>query len=110
MAVDTTIQQIQENPDIEAYRIGLLQDVTDFIRQNAELAPDAPVMPPSFQVAGLDPMQQRAAFVASQGVGAYQPYLDAGLEAVRRGELATEAYGLGGVSEGFGASRAGLSA
>ena len=110
MAIDTTIQQIQENPDIEAYRIGLLQDVTDFIRQNAELAPDAPVMPPSFQVAGLDPMQQRAAFVASQGVGAYQPYLDAGLEAVRRGELATEAYGLGGVSEGFGASRAGLSA
>ena len=56
MAVDTTIQRIQENPEIEAYRIGLLQDVTDFIRENAQLAPDAPVMPPAFQVAGLDPM------------------------------------------------------
>jgi len=110
VAVDTTIQRIQENPEIEAYRIGLLQDVTDFIRENAELAPDAPVMPPSFQVAGLDPMQQRAAFLANQGVGSYQPFLDAALDAMRRGETATETYGLGGVSEGFGASRAGLTA
>lgn len=110
MATETTIQRIQENPEIEAYRLGLLSDVTDFIRENLSGAPVAPILPPAFQVAGLTPLQQRAASLASQGVGAYQPYMSAALDAMRRGETATETYGLGGVSEGFGASRSALQA
>ena len=110
MAVETTIQQVQENPQIEAYRIGLLSDVTDFIRENLTGAPVAPILPPAFQVAGLTPLQQQAASLASQGVGAYQPYMTAALDAMRRGETATETYGLGGVDEGLAAGRAGLGA
>lgn len=110
MATETTVQRIQENPDIEAYRIGLLSDVTDFIRENLTGAPVAPILPPSFQVAGLTPLQQQAASMASEGVGAYQPYMTAGLDAMRRGETATETYGLGGVDEGLAANRAGLGA
>ena len=110
MATETTIQRIQENPEIEAYRLGLLSDVTDFIRENLTGAPVAPILPPAFQVAGLTPLQQQAASLATQGVGAYQPYMSAALDAMRRGETATETYGLGGVGEGLAAGRAGLGA
>jgi hypothetical protein len=98
-------QIIQENPDIEAYRLGLLQSVQKFINENLAQMPPPPVTPPSFQVAGLTPMQQQAAQMAQQGIGAYQPYLEQGLGAMRAGEEATRTTGLGGLQEAFGFTR-----
>ena len=105
MATETTRQIIQENPDIEAYRLGLLQSVQKFINENLAQMPPPPVTPPSFQVAGLTPMQQQAAQMAQQGIGAYQPYLKQGLGAMRAGEEATRTTGLGGLQEAFGFTR-----
>ena len=63
MATETTRQIVQENPEIEAYRLALLQDVQRFI--GGQITGIDPVtkqpvmrgMPPAFQVAGLSPMQ-----------------------------------------------------
>lgn len=110
MAVETTKQIIQENPEIEAYRLGLLQSVQQFINQNLGQMPPPPITPPAYQVAGLTPMQQQAAQLAQQGIGRYQPYLQQGLGAMRAGEQAARTTGLGGLQEAFGATREGQAA
>ena len=105
MAVETTKQIIQENPEIEAYRLGLLQSVQQFINENLGQMPPPPITPPAYQIAGLSPMQQQAAQLAQRGIGAYQPYLEAGLGAMRTGEEIARTTGLGGLQEGFGFTR-----
>ena len=45
--------------------------------------------------------------MARSGIGSYQPYMQAGLDAMRRGEQYTEDYGFGGLQEALGATRAG---
>lgn len=105
MATETTRQIIQEDPNIEAYRLGLLQAVRGFIDQNLAQMPPPPVTPPSFQVAGLTPLQQQAAQMVQQGIGAYQPYTAQGLAAMRAGEEAARTTGLGGIQEAFGTTR-----
>lgn len=68
MADTTTTEQIvREAPDIEAYKIGLLQ--------SAKGLSDKPVNLPAYQVAGFNPDQLQAMSTARQGIGAYQPYL-----------------------------------
>ena len=110
MATETTRQIIQENPDIEAYRLGLLQSVQQFINENLAQMPPPPVTPPAYQVAGLTPAQQQAAQMVQQGIGGYQPYLQAGLGAMRAGEEVARTSGLGGLQEAFGATREGQAA
>jgi hypothetical protein len=105
VAVETTKQIIQENPEIEAYRLGLLQSVQQFINENLGQMPPPPITPPAYQIAGLSPMQQQAAQLAQRGIGAYQPYLEAGLGAMRTGEEIARTTGLGGLQEGFGFTR-----
>jgi len=105
VATETTRQIIQEDPNIEAYRLGLLQAVRGFIDQNLAQMPPPPVTPPSFQVAGLTPLQQQAAQMVQQGIGAYQPYTTQGLAAMRAGEEAARTTGLGGIQEAFGTTR-----
>ena len=107
MAEEITRQIIQEDPRIEDYRFGLLKGVSDFVNRNLADMPPPPVMPPAYQVAGLTPLQQEAALMARRGIGSYQPYMQAGLDAVRRGEGYTEQYGFGGLQEALGATRAG---
>lgn len=113
MATETTRQIIQEAPEIEAKRLELLNAVRNFVDQNlfavGQEAPP-PVLPPSFQVAGLTPLQQQAAARAAQGVGAFQPFVDNTLDALRRSEDYAETYGFGGISEGLGATREGQQA
>lgn len=113
MSVSTTIQQVQENPQIEAYRLGLLGDVSQFIRQNFNYMRDyapPPVFPPAYQIAGLTPLQQEAATRARQGIGVYEPYQQAALDAMRKGTGYAEQYGFGGLQEAFGAAREGQKA
>jgi len=113
VATETTRQIIQEAPEIEAKRLELLNAVRNFVDQNlfavGQEAPP-PVLPPSFQVAGLTPLQQQAAARAAQGVGAFQPFVDNTLDALRRSEDYAETYGFGGISEGLGATREGQQA
>jgi len=99
VATDTQIQIIREDPRIEDYRLGLLSSVSQFINENLGRMPPPAVTPPSYQVAGLTPLQQEAAVMARQGIGSYQPYMQAGLDAMRRGEAYAEQYGFGGLGE-----------
>ena len=107
MATDTQVQIIREDPRIEDYRLGLLRGVSDFVNQNLLNMPPPPITPPSYRVAGLTPLQQEAALLARRGIGSYQPYMQAGLNAMRRGEAYGEQYGFGGLQEAFGATREG---
>jgi len=113
VATDTTRQIIQEDPAIEARRLELLDAVRNFVDQNlyaVGMEAPAPVLPPAFQVAGLTPLQQQAAARAAQGVGAFQPFVDNTLDALRRSEDYAETYGFGGLTEALGATREGQQA
>lgn len=147
------IQTQYNNPDIEAYRLGLLSDTQGLIRNqqlgrqvqglrgqvnpatgfsytDAEIAQllstpgsgtegeegyiapttydpayissisqDAAFQPPSFQVAGLNVNQADAIDMASRGVGAYKPYIQAG--------TSTLGQGIGTIGAGVDAAQAG---
>lgn len=68
MAEKTVQEQIvREAPEIEAYKLGLLQLARD--RANV------PVQLPGYQIAGLAPEQQQALRMAQEGVGSYKPFL-----------------------------------
>ena len=84
MATETVIQQVGENPEIEAYRIGLLE--------SAKQLADQGITVPTQQVAGLTGLQTAAAKQAEAGLGAFMPYLTAGGQT-----LGTAGQTLGGV-------------
>jgi hypothetical protein len=90
MAVTTQI--VQENPQIEAYRLGLLADVQDLVKQRVQAGTAA--LPPAYQVAGLSGLEQSAMALGQQGVGAFQPYIQGGVEQVLSGQGAIENFAL----------------
>lgn len=71
----TQTQIVKENPEIEAYRIGLLKSAKDLV--------GSPTTIPAYQVAGLSPFEQQAMSLAQQGIGSYQPFLNTGTEALQ---------------------------
>ena len=84
MAEQQTMVQIQrQDPAIEAYRLGLLRDVQEFVKNQV-----AAGMPPetAYQVAGLTPAETAAIGAAQSGIGAYQPFLQAGEAAIQGGQ------------------------
>ena len=66
--VTTTEQIVREAPDIEAYKLGLL----DLAKKRAQI----PVDIPDVKVAGQTPEQIKATALAQQGIGSYQPFLN----------------------------------
>jgi len=80
MAETTTQQVIQrEAPDIEAYKIGLME-------QAKALSSSEPTGGlPALQIAGLDPFSTQARTLANTGLGSYSPYVAAGNTAVGSG-------------------------
>ena len=81
---NSTMVQIQrQDPAIEAYRLGLLRDVQKFVADQV-----AAGMPPStaYTVAGLTPAESAAIGAAQSGIGAYQPFLQAGEAAIQGGQ------------------------
>lgn len=92
MANDVTTQIVREDPQIEAYRLGLLADVQDLVRQRVAAGDKA--LPPAYQVAGLSGLEQSAMALGQQGVGAFQPYLQGGVEQVLAGQGAVEQFAL----------------
>ena len=81
--VTTTEQIVREAPDIEAYKLGLL----DLAKQRAQI----PVNIPDITVAGQTPEQIKATELASQGIGSYQPFLN------------TASFLYGQAAQGYGA-------
>ena len=79
----TMVQIQRQDPAIEAYRLGLLRDVQQFVADQV-----ARGMPPStaYQVAGLTPAESAAIGAAQSGIGAYQPFLQAGEAAIQGGQ------------------------
>ena len=85
--VTTTEQIIREAPDIEAYKLGLLQ--------SAKGLSNTPLDLPAYQVASFSPDQLAAFDQARSGIGAYQPYLQQGASSMGQGaNLTQQAQGL----------------
>ena len=106
MATQTNININRQDPEIEAFRVGLLEDSQQLVRdqifgrnvQNLRaqglddeaiaerlgrdvadvnnISQDQLFGPPEYDAAGISEGEQRAINLASSGVGAYQPYLD----------------------------------
>lgn len=78
MANDTTTQIVQESPDIEAYKKGLLAAAKGQVDAASANALQGRYLTPDYQVAGMTGAQTSAIDMGKQGIGAYQPYLSAG--------------------------------
>ena len=124
MATQTQTVINRQDPEIEAYRLGLLGDTQQLVRDqifgrnvqnlrqqglsNEDIAErlgreitdvegitaDQVFAPPDYETAKISANEQRAIDLASEGVGAYQPYLDrAGLGLDDAASLMGEAAG-----------------
>src|SRR6056300_1402007 len=80
---ETVVQISRQDPAIEAYRLGLLGDVQKFIKDQIGQG-----VPPelAYQIAGLTGAEQSAVAAAQTGIGAYQPFLQAGEAAIQGGQ------------------------
>jgi hypothetical protein len=78
MATDTTTQIIQEAPDIQEYKTGLLKAAKGQVDAASANALGGRYLNPDYQVAGMTTKQTDALKMGQQGIGAYQPYLSAG--------------------------------
>jgi len=79
----TQISIQRQDPDIEAYRVGLLDSTRKFIDKQV-----AAGMPPAtaYQIAGLTPAETAGIGAAQEGIGTYQPFLQAGEAAIQGGQ------------------------
>jgi hypothetical protein len=77
MATETTTQIVREAPEIEKIRLQLLEA--------AKAQTQAPMTLPGYQVAGFTPDQVAALQRGVQGIGAYQPFMQQGTQAVSSG-------------------------
>lgn len=78
-----------EDPRVAAYRMGLIEEARQLYNMPLDL--------PAYEVAGESRGQIQAADLARQGIGAYEPYLQAGSEALTQGQtLSQQAANLAG--------------
>ena len=84
MADETVTQQIvREAPEIEAYKLKLLQEAQKLAFNQAPGSQTLAQQLPGYQVAGFSPAQQAAMKAAEQqGVGAFTPYMTAANQAL----------------------------
>ena len=75
ISTQTLIQR--EAPEVEAYKLGLLQE--------AQRLYNEPMMLPAVEAAGLSPAEQQAFDLARQGIGAFEPYIQAGAQGLTQG-------------------------
>lgn len=85
---EVTEQIVREAPEIEAYKIGLLQSAK---------AVQMPKLP-AYQIAGMTPTQESAIAAGQQGIGAYKPYMDMATGAT--GNALGQMYGATNVASG----------
>lgn len=77
--VDQTIstQIVREAPEIEAYKLGLIQEAQRLYNQ--------PMFLPATEAAGLSGTELQAIDFAKQGIGAFEPYIQAGSQGLTQG-------------------------
>jgi hypothetical protein len=78
MAEEISTQIVREAPEIEAYKLGLLQ--------KAQGLYGTPLNLPAVQAAQLSATQGQAAALAGQGIGQWKPYMAAGTAGVTQGQ------------------------
>jgi hypothetical protein len=72
-----TGQIVREAPEIEAYKLGLVESARQLSQQ--------PMNIPATEAAGLSPTQVQAIDFGKQGVGAFEPYIQGASQAVTQG-------------------------
>lgn len=77
MSTTYATQINREAPEIEAYKIGLLEE--------ARRLYGTPINMPAVEATGLSLGQTQAADLARQGIGSYEPFLQAGSQAITQG-------------------------
>ena len=77
--VDETIstQIVREAPEVEAYKLGLIQEAQRLYNQ--------PMFLPAMEAAGLSGTELQAIDLAKQGIGAFEPYIQAGSQGLTQG-------------------------
>ena len=70
-------QYVREAPEVEAYKLGLLQEAQNLYNK--------PMSIPAVEAAGLSGTELQAIDFAKQGVGAFEPYIQAGSQGVTQG-------------------------
>lgn len=92
MATEYSVQTVQEAPAIEAARLGLMESAKQLAMKPTDL--------PAYQAAGLSETQRQAIDLAKQGIGAYQPFLQAGAQQMAQGAGLTQsaAQGIAGLN------------
>ena len=100
-----TGQIVREAPEIEAYKLGLLKEAQ-------RLYAEQPLTLPAYEAAGLSQSQLQAANLAKQGIGAYEPYIQAGSTGLTQGQNLAQAAarGIAGidVSGQYGQAQTGM--
>lgn len=83
-------QYVREAPEVEAYKLGLLQEAQNLYNQ--------PMSIPAVEAAGLSGTELQGIDFAKQGVGSFEPYIQAasqgvtqGMDLTQRGALAAGA-------------------
>ena len=80
MATEISEQIVREAPQIEAYKLGLLQAAKTLSEKEMPL--------PAYEAAALSEQQKAAALLGTKeggGIGAYQPFLQAGQKSIEAG-------------------------
>jgi len=72
-----TTSYVREAPEIEAFKLGLLSEAQRLYQD--------PMFLPASEAAGLSVGEQQAMDFARQGVGAFEPYIQAGAQGVTQG-------------------------
>ena len=70
-------QYVREAPEIEAYKLGLINEARDLYNQPMDL--------PAVEAAGLSGTEQQGIDFAKQGVGSFEPYIQAASQGVTQG-------------------------
>ena len=106
MPETTTTQIVRQDPAIEAYRLGLLEDTQQFIHDRIASG----VLPADFQIADLSGLETQAADLAASGIGSYEPYITGALGNIQAGQRALGQAALPVMREGMDAYRSALGA
>jgi hypothetical protein len=87
MAVNFEQQIVREAPELEARKLGLIDAAGDLFRQPLNL--------PAVEAAGLSQGQLEAASLARSGIGAFEPYIQAGSQGITQGQNLAQLGGIG---------------
>lgn len=90
MATNTNINITKQDPDIQAYREGLLADVQEFIQNEIALGYSPGT---DYRIADLTGAEKSALAASNLGIGAYMPFLTQGESAIASAQQGLQGIG-----------------